>query len=679
MEQSHGASVERGFISLSESEQRCYSGLCSLCQADSSGKLQASRVAELLRASQLPVETLHQVTEICGAKHLGHFSVGQFHVALKLLAAAQAGLPVRLESIKGELPLPRFPGLVQNTEGWYQGLPQYGDIKPHQFGASSGQIHTTAIDRSRIRHPENNMDIQEPQAPPRSPRNSPPSSPASSSHSTCSTQRNDDALVAQAKQGSRLPGVQQESCSPKHHAVRVSAEQGTLTKALSVEALIDHNSEDCSDDPWRITEEQREYYTRQFKSLQPDLGALILGSVAKDFFTKSRLSIRELSHIWDLSDLDHDGALTFPEFCIAFHLIVARKNGFPVPEILPPGLQSSLLEQDGVPPRPMGEGIFFGAHLTQLEKIPVSPERTEPLISFEETKTKQNRVETLGPRAEMTASKFDVKQEPSKSASSPKRASGVQDQSNELADTDISRPEPACKMDSVMRPRSRPRSYSSTSINDSVKNSETPPAPPPRRQKTHSRASSLDLNKLLQQSHQEPGGDWLLPPPALPPRRVAMQVQHVLPSAGKSSQKALQQVNFADFTKFRAEEKSPIKSSGQRPLCKSDKAEDMVHTKTDTGSSLQLPQKSTHKKYRHASQSLDPAQPLTASTTGTRQAQKLPNRQKKDIQTAIRKNKETNAVLARINSELQQKLKEVHQERISLEAQLETLRPIAFV
>lgn len=148
-------------------------------------------------------------------------------------------------------------------------------------------------------------------------------------------------------------------------------------QTLSMEALLAHNSEDYSDDPWRITEEQREYYTRQFTSLQPDLGALILGntlyclgpdtiwvagnlfnqggeklrrgsavcpctpclivleqeaacssadlkppfcfvstlsikrktkswllvlhssgSVAKDFFTKSRLSIRELSHIW---------------------------------------------------------------------------------------------------------------------------------------------------------------------------------------------------------------------------------------------------------------------------------------------------------------------------------------------------------------------------------------------
>lgn len=78
------------------------------------------------------------------------------------------------------------------------------------------------------------------------------------------------------------------------------------------------------DDPWRITEEQLEYYTNQFKTLQPDLGALILGmdppvpprllhifisyifycdsfllgAIAKNFFTKSKLPIPELSHIW---------------------------------------------------------------------------------------------------------------------------------------------------------------------------------------------------------------------------------------------------------------------------------------------------------------------------------------------------------------------------------------------
>lgn len=38
---------------------------------------------------------------MCGAKRLGYFGCGQLYVALKLMAAAQAGLPVRLESVAG--------------------------------------------------------------------------------------------------------------------------------------------------------------------------------------------------------------------------------------------------------------------------------------------------------------------------------------------------------------------------------------------------------------------------------------------------------------------------------------------------------------------------------------------------------------------------------------------------
>lgn len=47
---------------------------------------------------------LFQITELCGAKRVGYFGPTQFYVALKLIAAAQSGLPVRTESIKcGEL------------------------------------------------------------------------------------------------------------------------------------------------------------------------------------------------------------------------------------------------------------------------------------------------------------------------------------------------------------------------------------------------------------------------------------------------------------------------------------------------------------------------------------------------------------------------------------------------
>ena len=49
-------------------------------------------------------------------------------------------------------------------------------------------------------------------------------------------------------------------------------------QAASAERLAQQTADDYSDDdPWRITEEQLEYYTNQFRNLQPDLGALILG------------------------------------------------------------------------------------------------------------------------------------------------------------------------------------------------------------------------------------------------------------------------------------------------------------------------------------------------------------------------------------------------------------------
>lgn len=50
------------------------------------------------------------------------------------------------------------------------------------------------------------------------------------------------------------------------------------SQTSSSEKLDQQTVADYSDsDPWRITGEQLEYYTNQFKSLQPDLGALILG------------------------------------------------------------------------------------------------------------------------------------------------------------------------------------------------------------------------------------------------------------------------------------------------------------------------------------------------------------------------------------------------------------------
>ncbi|ESO03750.1 hypothetical protein HELRODRAFT_112137, partial [Helobdella robusta] len=84
-----------------------------------------------------------------------------------------------------------------------------------------------------------------------------------------------------------------------------------------------------------MTDEQRNYYTNQFKTMQPDLRGVISGSIAKEFFEKSKLPFRELSKIWRLSDVNRDGVLTLSEFCTAMHLVVLRRNDIELPEQLP--------------------------------------------------------------------------------------------------------------------------------------------------------------------------------------------------------------------------------------------------------------------------------------------------------------------------------------------------------
>ncbi|XP_059397073.1 ralBP1-associated Eps domain-containing protein 2-like isoform X2 [Carassius carassius] len=641
MDQGSAAGTAGTFISLSESEQRCYSGLYALCQPDSSGKLAAGKVAELFRASQLPAETLHQVTEVCGAKRLGYFICGQFYVALKLIAAAQAGLPVRLESIAGELPFPVFVGIMNELEMGYPNQPLTNESQSHILGLVTGSAPRPPADRPVLRHPDTSMDKQEAWSPPQSPGISPPRSPSAYRCYSYGAQRNGtDTLLAYEAKVPGLPGVPQENSSPSHYSLRLQPEQPVAThvEVASVERLVERVEVDYSDDPWRITEEQREYYTNQFRSLQPDLSALIMGTVAKNFFTKSKLPIPELSHIWELSDVDKDGALTFPEFCTAFHLIVARKNGYPLPETLPATLRPGFVEA-GLLTAPPSE--IIGSVDLQMTS-----------------------------RQGVTA-KQEVRDESRKREFSPKRIPEPHEKLIQHFST--LKPDSPQELDTNMKSRTRPRSYSSTSIDDAMKKVEEPPTPPPRPQKTHSRASSLDLNKLFQQSAQGAKSGWLPPPPALPPRPPATQIFSFLPGSEKSSQKAVQQPNFADFSKFRVEE-----SSVRGGLS----TEDLTPPKSDSTVLHQghAPQKPVRRKLHPESQSATPplATPYSAATL-TKSTQRPPPKQKREIQMAIRKNRETNAVLTRLNSELQQQLKVVHQERVTLESQLELLRPVASI
>ncbi|XP_050016546.1 ralBP1-associated Eps domain-containing protein 2 isoform X7 [Alexandromys fortis] len=567
---------------LSESEQQCYSELFARCAGAASGgpgpgppevtrvapstaTAAAGPVADLFRASQLPPETLHQITELCGAKRVGYFGPTQFYVALKLIAAAQSGLPVRTESIKCELPLPRFVMSKSDAE--------------IRFG-NAAELHGKKIQIPYLTTEKNSLkrmddeDKQETQSPTMSPLASPPSSPphyqrVSLSHGY-SKLRSGTEQMHPASYEARQPIGQPEGSSSEGPGSKPLRRQASLIRSFSVERELQDNSTNYPDEPWRITEEQREYYVNQFRSLQPDPSSFISGSVAKNFFTKSKLSIPELSYIWELSDADCDGALTLPEFCAAFHLIVARKNGYPLPESLPPTLQPEYLQ--AAFPKSKWECAIFDSY---SESMPANQQPCD-----------LNRMET----SVKDMADFPV---PTQDTTTGDDKQALKSTVNEPLPKDVSE--------------------------DTATNSGLLP-----------------------------------PPPALPPRPCQTQSEPV------SEADLHPQLNRAPS---QAAESSPAKK-------------DAPHA--------QPPSKPIRRKFRTENQTTESQEPAAAvggaaPTTVVKPhptVQKQSSKQKKAIQTAIRKNKEANAVLARLNSELQQQLKEVHQERIALENQLEQLRPV---
>ncbi|KAM4905975.1 ralBP1-associated Eps domain-containing protein 2 isoform 1-T1 [Sylvia borin] len=617
-------------LPLSETEQQRYSELFSRCCPPPEAAAGGSSVGELFRASQLPPDTLHQITEVCGAKRVGYFGPAQFYIALKLIAAAQSGFPVRIESIKNELPLPRFMALKNDTEV------RYGT--PAEFHGVKFQVPHATLEKNSYKRTDEG-DKQEPKSPPMSPICSPPASPSTYQRTPLSYGYGKGRSGLEQQRGApyevRHSTHQQDGPSSGNYGAKSALTCSTPNRSLSVEREQQDSSTQYSDDPWRITEEQRDYYINQFRSLQPDLNAFISGSVAKNFFTKSKLPIPELSHIWELSDVDCDGALTLAEFCAAFHLVVARKNGYQLPETLPETLLPEYLQAACL--KPVRDCALFDSY-------------SEPLPSSQQTRDfgraeKSSAEEVPDNSALLQDGKKDDKQ-------GLKVSTTLKTIPKEFQHLTV---KAAAQEPNALRARPRSRSYSSTSIEDAMKKGEEPPTPPPRPQKSHSRASSLDLNKIFQQNTQAVRSGWLPPPPpALPPRPSVSQTEQ------PSEVELHPQMN---------------KPSSQAEENSSARKEVVL---------AQPPSKPARRKLRTEAQGLEtPELSPTINVTSSLPAvkahlpvQKQSSKQKRAIQTAIRKNKEANAVLARLNSELQQQLKEVHKERIALETQLEQLRPV---
>uniref|UniRef100_A0A3B1KBJ4 RALBP1 associated Eps domain containing 1 n=2 Tax=Astyanax mexicanus TaxID=7994 RepID=A0A3B1KBJ4_ASTMX len=788
-------------LTLTDVEQKYYSDLFIYCDVDNTKKVASNgKVLDLFRAAQLSNDVVLQITELCGATRLGHFGRSQFYIALKLIAIAQSGLPLRVESLNSvkDLPLPRF--VVGKNEQEARHAAMYPDTENQGPYTSviprpPGRVQTKKVSTHEVIQPC--VPTVEPQPDTTSPVVSPHQSPPTSPHAWRKHKRQASGGAVErqpAVAGASWPPFREAQSGPvagdglwsAHSPPPVqeswvsftdtppsstlpamhpsSAQESTTVRTVASAATTNEIQRQASgyDDPWKITDEQRQYYVNQFKTIQPDLTGFIPGSAAKEFFTKSKLPILELSHIWELSDFDKDGALTLDEFCAAFHLVVARKNGYDLPEKLPESLMPKLIDLDdsaGVP-EPAPEVGFSGS------PVEVTPNKSPSMPSLNQTWPELNQSneqwETFSERSSssQTLTQFDSNIAPADPDTAivhpvPIRMtpSKIHMQEMELKRTGSDHAHPTSPLMPKQPELSEEKKLAATikfpvtTVGDGYSSSDSftsdqepissavtrqrshsgtspeglkvvaPPPPPPRPHASHSRSSSLDMNRnfaAVPAGTQQQAGVVAFPP-AVPPRPLATQtsVPHghrsvdgdSLPThTSTSPQQIPEQPNFADFSQFQAfaVEKPPEDGDKQQESVQVEKTADAAGamravmsetqpeqtTATVNSAKGSTPLAPPPKPVRRRLKSEDELRPemedhpqksgLVATVLATQPSiPRSVGKDKKAIQASIRRNKETNTVLARLNSELQQQLKDLLEERISLEVQLEQLRPFS--
>nr|XP_060609442.1 ralBP1-associated Eps domain-containing protein 1 isoform X1 [Anolis sagrei ordinatus] len=794
-------------LTLSETEQRYYCDLFAYCDTESTKKIASNgRVLELFRAAQLPNEVVMQIMELCGATRLGYFGRSQFYIALKLVAVAQSGFPLRMESLNSvkDLPLPRFV-MSKNEQELRHSYSSDADNSSSYSGAIPPPPGRIQVKKGSVSHDvvqqRSTTDQQESTSPVVSPQQSPPTSPHTwRKHSRHpSGGNNERPLAAPGPFWTPFCEAQAGSCNasdpmwsghspPPHQETWVSfadntptstilamhpasvQDQTTVRTVASATTTNEIRRQSSSyDDPWKITDEQRQYYVNQFKTIQPDLNGYIPGSAAKEFFTKSKLPILELSHIWELSDFDKDGALTLDEFCAAFHLVVARKNGYDLPEKLPESLMPKLIDLEDstvVPVSEVGDqtgDVGYAASpaeappskspsmpslnqawpelnqsseqwetfserssssqtLTQFDSniAPADPDTaivhpvpirmTPSKIHMQEMELKRTGNDHTNPTSPLLVKSPDIAEE-NKMNTSVKFVGGNTVDGYSSSDSFTSDPE------HIGSTVTRQRSHSGTSP-DSV---APPPPPPPRPHPSHSRSSSLDMNRTFTITPGQQQTGVIAYPPAVPPRPPPSQAgghvhrssdaEGIIAHASTSPQQIPEQPNFADFSHFEVfaassvneeedeeiekhpevlQAEKPSDSTGPLRVAKTegrveDKAVSSTPANVGKGTTPLAPPPKPIRRRPKSEDELKPEAEEQAQKAGVIAAvlasqPSIPRsvgKDKKAIQASIRRNKETNTVLARLNSELQQQLKDVLEERISLEVQLEQLRPFS--
>ncbi|XP_017151412.1 ralBP1-associated Eps domain-containing protein 1 isoform X1 [Drosophila miranda] len=349
-------------VTLTEPETRFYSELFHCCDVEKTGMVPMLKATELFRSSDIASAKLIEITGLAGIPSTAlHISRAQFYSCLKLIAAHQAAMPLRQELIFATcpLPLPHFSWkelsaasvATENGLGALPPPPPTDRRNSLRRNSQQDQLQDTSDVPSTDSEVEQNESIEE-----------------------AAGQRTDGSGVVSSSSrenvGRRRGGspeawsTNSDSPTPTNSVAERPWAQDPLWQGLlgdehrqllgTEEESSDRHSSDDDDNEnelvavYQITAEQREYYNKQFKTVQRDPHGLLSGQAARVFFEKSRIPVEELRHIWQLCDVTRDGALSLSEFTAAMHLVVLRRNNIPLPTSLPHCLHPNVLQTKAV-------------------------------------------------------------------------------------------------------------------------------------------------------------------------------------------------------------------------------------------------------------------------------------------------------------------------------------------
>ncbi|XP_051990213.1 epidermal growth factor receptor substrate 15-like 1 isoform X2 [Xyrauchen texanus] len=126
----------------------------------------------------------------------------------------------------------------------------------------------------------------------------------------------------------KSPLTSSTNLSPSN-SFRISTPTPPLQPQTHTQAASEH---------WVVPANDRDQYEEIFDLADSDFDCMVGGGEVKDIFINSGLPQSVLAHIWSLADTQSTGKLTKEQFCLAMHLIQERVKGVDPPKSLTPDM-----------------------------------------------------------------------------------------------------------------------------------------------------------------------------------------------------------------------------------------------------------------------------------------------------------------------------------------------------